>query len=58
MPDLYVSETWRGRWVVATKPWVETETDTSILANFGDKQHAEKWLVEHLNWLKMLRNIT
>lgn len=58
MPDLYVSETWRGRWVVATKPWVESDNDATILASFGDRRHAEAWQAEHINWLKKLRHTT
>lgn len=57
MSELYVSQTWRGRWVVATKPWVESDNDATILASFGDRQHAEAWQAEHTTWLKKLRHV-
>lgn len=58
MPELYVSQTWKGRWVVARKRWVEHESDRSILANFADREHAENWLAGHQKWREKLRDTT
>lgn len=58
MPELYVSQTWKGRWVVARKRCVEHESDRSILANFADREHAENWLAGHQKWREKLRDTT
>ncbi len=58
MSELFISETWRGRWVVARKPWVESEKDDSVVANFADREHAEKWLESYQKWLKKLHGVT
>ena len=58
MTDLYVSETWRGRWVVSPKQWVEHENDPTVVANFGDEEHARQWLEKQQKWLKKLRGTT
>lgn len=58
MNELFVSETWRGRWVVARKPWVERENDPSIIANFRDEDDARRWAEEHQKWLNKLHGVT
>jgi len=58
MNELFVSETWRGRWVVARKPWVEHENDPSIVASFGDEDHARRWLETQQKWLNKLHGVT
>lgn len=58
MSELFISETWRGRWVVSPKRWVERENDPTIVANFGDEEHARRWLEKHQKWLKKLHAVT
>lgn len=40
----------RGRWLVTTKPMVESINSPGILASFADREHAEAWLEHHLQW--------
>lgn len=58
MNELFVSETWRGRWVVSRKQWVEHENDPSIVASFGDEEHARRWAEGQQKWLNKLHGVT
>ena len=40
----------RGRWLVTTKPMVESINSPDILASFADREHAETWLARYLEW--------
>ena len=40
-------ETWRGRWVVARKPFVESGNDASVVADFADEATAQRWMGEY-----------
>ena len=47
LTELYVCETWRGRWVVARKPFVESGNDPSVVADFADEATAQRWMGEY-----------
>lgn len=58
MSELFISETWNGRWIVARKPWVEHANDPSVVANFRDEECARSWVERQQKWLDELHGVT